>query len=111
MTAEDGSAVKVSAFFKGETQNDASFGAIEQLRDEVVPAAFGGVPGVEVFVGGNTAIFLDFLHVTDSYQWIVLAFVLGSVVPAADGRVPFADPADQGDPDEPAVGRLPRTAP
>jgi RND superfamily putative drug exporter len=77
VTAEDGSAVKVSAFFKGETQNDASFGAIEQLRDEAVPAAFGGVPGVEVFVGGNSAIFLDFLHVTDSYQWIVLAFVLG----------------------------------
>ena len=76
-TAEDGTAVKVSAFFKGETQNDASFGAIEQLRDEAVPAAFGNVPGVEVFVGGNSAIFLDFLHVTDSYQWIVLAFVLG----------------------------------
>ncbi len=32
---------------------------------------------MEVFVGGNSAIFLDFLHVTDSYQWIVLAFVLG----------------------------------
>src|SRR4029079_1733741 len=77
VTAEDGSAVEVSAFFKGETQNDASFGAIEQLRDEAVPAAFGSVPGVEVFVGGNSAIFLDFLHVTDSYQWIVLAFVLG----------------------------------
>ena len=76
-TAEDGSAVRVSAFFKGETQNDASFGAIEQLRDEAVPAAFGNVSGVEVFVGGNSAIFLDFLHVTDSYQWIVLAFVLG----------------------------------
>jgi RND superfamily putative drug exporter len=62
---------------QGETQNDASFGAIEQLRDEAVPAAFGSVAGVEVFVGGNSAIFLDFLHVTDSYQWIVLAFVLG----------------------------------
>ena len=35
------------------------------------------MPGVEVFVGGNTAIFTDFLHVTDTYQWIVLAFVLG----------------------------------
>ena len=35
------------------------------------------MPGVEVFVGGNSAIFLDFLHVTDSYQWIVLAVVLG----------------------------------
>jgi uncharacterized membrane protein YdfJ with MMPL/SSD domain len=76
-TAEDGSAVMVSAFFKGETQNESSFSAIEQLREQAVPAAFGNVPGVEVFVGGNSAIFLDFLSVTDSYQWIVLAFVLG----------------------------------
>ena len=32
---------------------------------------------MEVFVGGNTAFFLDFLDLTDTYQWIVLAFVLG----------------------------------
>jgi RND superfamily putative drug exporter len=76
-TAPDGSAVKVSAFFKGETQNDASFAAIRDLRDRMVPAAFAGVSGVQVYVGGNSAIFADFLSVTDSYQWIVLAFVLG----------------------------------
>ena len=35
------------------------------------------MPGVEVFVGGNSAIFTDFLTMTDTYQWIVLAFVLG----------------------------------
>lgn len=76
-TADDGSAVRVSAFFKGETQNDASFAAIGDLRSRVVPAAFEGVPDVQVYVGGNSAIFADFLSVTDSYQWIVLAFVLG----------------------------------
>ena len=76
-TARDGSAVQVSAFFKGETQTDASFAAIKDLRSRVIPAAFAGVPGVQVLVGGNTAIFTDFLSVTDSYQWIVLAFVLG----------------------------------
>jgi RND superfamily putative drug exporter len=76
-TAQDGSAIKVSAFFKGETQNDASFAAIRDLRANAVPAAFGSVPGVQVYVGGNTAIFADFLSVTDSYQWIVLLFVLG----------------------------------
>ena len=75
--APDGSAVKVSAFFKGETQTDASFAAIGDLRTDVVPAAFAGVAGVQVYVGGNSAIFADFLTVTDSYQWIVLAFVLG----------------------------------
>jgi RND superfamily putative drug exporter len=76
-TAPDGTAVQVSAYFKGQTQNDASFAAIDDLRTVVVPAAFAGVPGVQVYVGGNSAIFADFLSVTDSYQWIVLAFVLG----------------------------------
>ena len=76
-TSQDGTAIQVSAFFKGETQNDAAFGAITDLRTRVIPAAFAGVSGVEVFVGGNTAIFADFLGVTDTYQWIVLAFVLG----------------------------------
>jgi RND superfamily putative drug exporter len=76
-TARDGTAEKVSAFFKGETQNDAAIAAIRDLRSRVIPAAFSGVPGVQVFVGGNSAIFTDFLSQTDAYQWIVLAFVLG----------------------------------
>ena len=75
--AADGSAVRVSAFFQGDTQTDASFAAVENLREDVIPSVFAGVPGVEVLVGGNTAFFADFLQVTDRYQWIVLAFVLG----------------------------------
>ncbi len=75
--APDATAIRVQAFFQGTTQNDAAFGAIDVLRDEVVPAAFEGVDGVEVMVGGNTAFFSDFLDLTDRYQWIVLAFVLG----------------------------------
>jgi RND superfamily putative drug exporter len=42
-----------------------------------VPAAFDGVDGVEVVVGGNTAFFTDFLDIASRYQWVVLAFVLG----------------------------------
>ena len=76
-TSQDGSAVRVSAYFKGETQTETAFAAIDDLRDRLVPEAFGGVPGVDVLVGGNTATFNDFLSVTDSYQWTVLAFVLG----------------------------------
>ncbi|HEX5937236.1 MAG TPA: MMPL family transporter [Actinomycetota bacterium] len=75
--SEDGSVVRVTAFFQGDTQTDAAFGTIAELRDDVVPAVFAGVAGVEVLVGGNTAFFADFLEVTDTYQWIVLAFVLG----------------------------------
>jgi putative drug exporter of the RND superfamily len=76
-TSQDGSAVEVSAFFKGETQTDAALEGIRDLRTEVIPKAFAGVNGVEVLVGGDSAIFTDFLDLTDSYQWIVLAFVLG----------------------------------
>jgi RND superfamily putative drug exporter len=75
--SRDGSVVKVSTYLKGDTQNDAAFAAVRQLRSETVPRAFGGVPGLTAYVGGNTAFFTDFLTVTDTYQWIVLAFVLG----------------------------------
>jgi putative drug exporter of the RND superfamily len=76
--SEDGSAIRVSAFFKGSTtQNDEAFAAIRELREKIVPSVFGDIQGVEVLVGGNTAFFSDFLDVTDTYQWIVLAFVLG----------------------------------
>jgi RND superfamily putative drug exporter len=76
-TSEDGSAVEVDAFFKRDPNNEAAFQGIRDLRSELVPAAFEGVDGVEVLVGGNTAFFTDFLDVADRYQWIVLAFVLG----------------------------------
>jgi RND superfamily putative drug exporter len=75
--AQDGTVVKISTFLKGDTQNDAAFAAVRTLRDETVPAVFGNVPGLSVYVGGNTAFFTDFLTVTDTYQWVVLAFVLG----------------------------------
>jgi RND superfamily putative drug exporter len=74
--SQDGTAVEVDAFFKGDPSNEAAFQGIRDLRSEIVPAAFGNVDGVEVLVGGNTAFFTDFLDVTDRYQPIVLAFVL-----------------------------------
>ncbi|MGZ5291739.1 MAG: MMPL family transporter [Actinomycetota bacterium] len=75
--AKDGTALVVSAYFAGDPSNDAAFEGIRELRATVVPASFEGVDGVEVLVGGNTAFFVDFLTIVDTYQWIVLAFVLG----------------------------------
>jgi len=77
LPSTDGTAVEVDAYFRGDPSTEAAFQAIRDLRAEVVPAAFDGVAGVEVLVGGNTAFFTDFLDVADQYQWIVLAFVLG----------------------------------
>jgi uncharacterized membrane protein YdfJ with MMPL/SSD domain len=77
ITSKDGAAVEVDAFFKSDPNTDAGFQGIRDLRSEIVPAAFDGVRGVEVLVGGNTAFFTDFLDVANQYQWLVLAFVLG----------------------------------
>ena len=73
----DGTVIVVDAFFKSDPSNEAAFQGIRELRSEIVPAAFDGVDGAEVLVGGNTAFFTDFLDVADRYQWVVLAFVLG----------------------------------
>jgi RND superfamily putative drug exporter len=75
--AKDGSAMVLSAYFSGDPTNDAAFDGIRALRTTIAPAAFAGVDGVEILVGGNTAYFVDFLTIVDTYQWIVLAFVLG----------------------------------
>jgi RND superfamily putative drug exporter len=76
-SSPDGSALFVSAFFRGDSSSNGAFAAIRDLRSTVVPSAFAGVGGSDVLVGGNTAFFTDFLDVADRYQWIVLAFVLG----------------------------------
>jgi RND superfamily putative drug exporter len=75
--SRDGTAVEVDAFFRSDPSTEAAFQGIRDLRSEIVPAAFEGVGGVEVLVGGNTAFFTDFLDVADRYQPIVVAFVLG----------------------------------
>lgn len=77
ITSKDGTAIEVDAFFKSDPSTDAAFQGIRDLRSDIVPAAFDGVDGVEVLVGGNTAFFTDFLDVANQYQWLVLAFVLG----------------------------------
>ncbi|MFB3739800.1 MAG: MMPL family transporter, partial [Candidatus Velamenicoccus archaeovorus] len=73
----DGTTIELDAYFRGDSSTDSAFQGIRDLRSRMVPQAFDGVDGVEVLVGGNTAFFTDFLDVADTYQWIVLAFVLG----------------------------------
>ncbi len=75
--SKDGNALLMSVYFAGDPYNDAAFQGIRDLRSTIVPQAFAGVPGVEVMVGGNSGFFVDFLGIVDSYQWVVLAFVLG----------------------------------
>lgn len=51
-------------------------GKIEELRLEMIPAAFEGVDA-EVLVTGEAAENLDYYDTTDRYRYIVFAFVLG----------------------------------
>jgi RND superfamily putative drug exporter len=73
--APDGSLVVVNATPAGDAFGIAVFRAVEELRDEVVPAATEGTD-VQVLVGGQPAIFTDFVSTVDQYQPWVFALVL-----------------------------------
>jgi len=74
--APDGSVVMISAIPTGDGLSQQTFAAVKQIRSDVVPAATAGTD-VTVYVGGQPAIFTDFVSTTDSYTPIVFAFVLG----------------------------------
>ena len=62
--------------FPGESTSRAAIAHMETLRDELIPAAFDGVPA-QVHVGGLTSETADFYGIVDTYTPIVFAFVLG----------------------------------
>ncbi len=66
----------VSAPVNGDPQSKAAVDSIGDIRDEIVPRAFGNAPA-EVLVGGETAFNKDFFDLTDRYMPIVFVFVLG----------------------------------
>jgi RND superfamily putative drug exporter len=72
----NGDAVVVSAIPIGDSFGHATIDGVRRLRDAVIPSAFEGVRAT-VLVGGFPAIFADFFTQTDTYQPIVLTFVLG----------------------------------
>jgi RND superfamily putative drug exporter len=77
VTSADGSAIVLDAYFRGDPSSDAAVQGIRDLRERMVPVAFGGVDGVEVLVGGEPAFYVDFLDIATRYQVIVVVFVLG----------------------------------
>ena len=62
--------------FPGESSSREATGHLTTLREELIPAAFDGVPA-DVYVGGLTAETADFYGIVDFYTPIVFAFVLG----------------------------------
>jgi putative drug exporter of the RND superfamily len=73
---EVGDLALVSAPLSGDISSDAAIATVRELREDVVPRHFEGVP-VEVLVGGETAYNLDYLDQATFYTPIVFLLVLG----------------------------------
>ena len=72
----DRTVAKVMLSVKGSGTDAASEHSLEVLRDDVVPATVGGLPGAQVAVTGVTAGSKDFLDVMQARLPLVFGFVL-----------------------------------
>jgi uncharacterized membrane protein YdfJ with MMPL/SSD domain len=72
----DKTVATLSLAVKGNGTDAASERSLQVLRDDVVPATVGRLPGAEVAVTGMTAGSKDFLDVMKSHLPIVFGFVL-----------------------------------
>jgi RND superfamily putative drug exporter len=71
----DGSVAKVSIPTEGTGNDATSQDALATIRDDVIPAAFGGVDGVTVDVSGNAAQSVDFRDQLVDRLPLIFAFV------------------------------------
>jgi uncharacterized membrane protein YdfJ with MMPL/SSD domain len=60
-----------------DSRSPTAYGALRQLRKEIIPATLGTVPGLEVAVGGETAGNRDFNDLMKTHLPLVFLFVLG----------------------------------
>src|SRR5207247_9573000 len=71
-----GNLALVTVSINADPSSEPAYDAVRNLRTDIVPTAFAGVPA-RVLVGGQTAGAVDFFDLTARYTPIVLAFVLG----------------------------------
>ena len=72
-----GELAKVEVPLAGDGDEARSFAALAELRDRVLPATVGRVPGATFSVTGETAGTRQFTQVTKHHWPVVFAFVLG----------------------------------
>jgi RND superfamily putative drug exporter len=60
----------------GSGDDRTSLDAVKRLRDNLVPATIGTVPGAQAYVGGDAGASLDFNHQLRSRTPLVIGFVL-----------------------------------
>jgi RND superfamily putative drug exporter len=77
-TYPDPDVSQVSIPIVGDGSDSRSNAAVNELRDEIIPATIGTVPGATANVTGFTAQSKDFNDVTKSHLPVVFTFVLGT---------------------------------
>jgi RND superfamily putative drug exporter len=75
--SDDGTVASIEIPSNGNGTDDASIAALDELREEIVPAAFGGVGSADANVTGGAAQTEDFNELLDKRLPLVFAFVLG----------------------------------
>ena len=75
--SSDHSVAVINVPIVGNGTNDASYNALAELRDEIIPATVGQQPGLEANVTGFTASSNDFNELMETRVPLVFAFVLG----------------------------------
>ncbi|HSC49492.1 MAG TPA: MMPL family transporter, partial [Gaiellaceae bacterium] len=60
-----------------DSRSPTAYAALRQMRDQIIPATLGTVPGLDVAVGGETAGNRDFNDLMRTHLPLVFAFVLG----------------------------------
>jgi RND superfamily putative drug exporter len=86
----------------GDGENRESIEALQTLRQQIIPATVGKLPGATVGVTGETAGTKDFTDQMRSRAPLVFGFVLGLAFLLLFGDFPVDRDPDQVDPAEPA---------
>jgi len=75
--SKDGTVAKVTIPTQGQASDEQSMAALDEIRDEIVPATVGEVEGATVKVSGGAAQSSDFADLLSERMPLVFAFVLG----------------------------------
>jgi uncharacterized membrane protein YdfJ with MMPL/SSD domain len=75
--SEDGTVAKIEVPTRGNGTDPASVKALDQIRDDIIPATIGAVDGTAVNVSGDAASSADFNSNLASRLPLIFAFVFG----------------------------------
>jgi RND superfamily putative drug exporter len=77
----DGTAAVLRVIPDTSPQDDATTQLVHHLRDDVIPAAVADTPGVQVHIGGQTAVFIDMSDkISSRLPWFLGAVIVLSVL-------------------------------